>query len=300
MRLFQGLCQSSLPQTDYRARSNSLCSPQPAMSSHRARDPDAALLEDDDDLGLDPRNPYVSSTRWRHEESSSFRKHAGHTLQPRAAEAKSGTHDLVNFLNSARVAPDEASPSRPGSSSPNKHTPIMLDGHVAEAAGEPHLDIDPAHAEPQDGKTIACGPLLNYRRTEGSTWIGSVLVVTKGGGRTQEFVPTLAIHRVGEAQHHANGASNAAAHGDVNGATATTEIQGSCLYSDYRNTFWRFDLRCELEANEIKWEYSLPEMRYVSKKKPHTNSFYVPATTESMRSKLCAFPLCEILDSDGL
>lgn len=279
------------------------------MSSHRARDPDAALLEDDDDLDLDPRNPYVSSTRWRHEESSSFRKHAGQALQPRAAEAKTGTHDLADFLNSTRVAPDEPSESRPGSSAPNKHTPIMLDGHVAEAAGEPHLDIDPAHAEPQDGKTIACGPLLNYRRTEGNTWIGSVLIVTKGGGRTQEFVPTLAIRRVGEAQHlHANGASNGT-HGDVDGASVTaatatataTEIQGARLYSDYRNTFWRFDLRCELEANEIKWEYSLPDMRYVSKKKPHKNSFYVPALTESMRSMFFAFDresCCALLACD--
>lgn len=265
------------------------------MSAHHVRDPDAALLADgDDDLDLDlndPRNanPYATRTRWRHEESSQFRKHAGQTLQPRAAEAKTGTHDLANFLNSTRVPPDDtatAGSSRPGSAAV-RHTPIMVDENTAAAAGEPNLDVDPALAEPQDGKTIACGPLLNYRRMEGNDWFGSVLVVTKGGGKTQPFVPTLVLRRVGEAQHtHANGAPNGGTNGGaVNGdAPGTTEIQGYCLYSDYRNTFWRFDLRCPMEANEIKWEYTMPEMRFVSKKKPQKNSFYVPAVTESMRS----------------
>lgn len=261
---------------------------------HRIRDPDAALLEDDDDdLNLDPdqeeladpRNPYASGTRWRHEESSSFRKHAGQkNLQPRAAEVKTGTNDLADFLNSMRVDPDEPSRSRAASSSaPNKYTPIMVDGETAAAAGEPQLETDPALAEPQDGRTISCGPLLNYRRMEGNTWIGSALVVTKGGGKTQEFAPMLILRRVGEAQHlHTNGASNGT-NGASNGMEGTI-IQGHCLYSDYRATFWRFDLRCEMEANEIKWEYFLPDMRFVSRKKPRKNSFYVPAVTESMRS----------------
>lgn len=259
------------------------------MSSRRAHDPDAALLDDDDldlELEVDPRNPHVSSTRWRHEESSAFRKHAGQNLQPRAAEAKTGTHDLADFLNSMRVAPEEAAPrSRSGSTAPNKYTPIMVDGQTADAAGEPHLDIDPAHAEPQDGKTIACGPLLNYRRTDGNTWVGSVLIVTKGGGTTRHFTPTLLLRRVGEAQHtHAAGAGHATTNGKPNGAGGATEIQAQCLYSDPRNTFWRFDLHCEMETSEIKWEYTVPDTRFASKTKPHANSFYVPAVTESMRS----------------
>lgn len=254
-------------------------------------DPDADLFQDDDDDIQDPEhNPHASATRWRHEESSSYRKHASqhhHSLEPRSAEAKSGTMDLADFLNSSRVEPEDA-PSRPGSSAPNKHTPIMLDGNVADAAGEPHLDDDPAHAAPQDGKTVACGPLLNYKRMEGNAWIGSVLVVTKGGGQTQAFVPTLVLRRVGDAQHiHTNGFRNGTSNGNsngTNGSAGVTEIRGQCLYSDYRNTFWRFDLRCEMEQSEIKWEYTVPDMRYVSKKKPQTNSFYVPAVQESMRS----------------
>lgn len=245
------------------------------------RDLDLALEDDEHDLDFDPRNPYASGTRWRHEESSQFRKHAGHSLQPRSAEVKTGTHDLADFLNSSRIAPDSSSRSRPGSSVPNKHTPITVDGQSAEAADEPHFEMD--SVQPQDGKTIACGPLLNYRRMEGNYWVGSVLVVTQGGGKTQEFIPTLILQRVCRAQHiHTK--TNGVGKGVWDGATGPIKIQGQCLYSDRRNTFWRFNLRCEMEDDEIQWEYSVPELRFISKKKPQKNNFYVPAIRESMRS----------------
>lgn len=272
------------------------------MSSRRGPvpDPDAHLFEDDDDDLVDPENnPHASATRWRHQESSAYRKHAsqhaasqhaasqhGHSsLEPRSAEAKSGTMDLADFLNSSRVESD-APTSRHASSAPIKYTPIMLDGNAADAVDELHLGHDPAH--PQDGKTVACGPLLNYKRMEGNAWIGSVLIVTKGGGKTQAFVPTLVLRRVGEAQHiHAPGSSNGAGYGtngDRNGHAGAADIAGQCLYSDHRNTFWRFDLRCAMERSEIKWEYTVPDMRFVSKQKPQTNYFFVPAIQESMRS----------------
>lgn len=288
------------------------------MSSRHAHDPDAALLADDDDdldLGLaaDAHNPHSSSTRWRHEESTKFRKHAapghghgqghghahghGHSgLEPRTAEAgKTGTHDLADFLNSTRVAPDDAARSRSGSS-PNKHTPIMVDGNgtAATASSPDHdhdhnadADAEPTPVHPQDGRTVACGPLLNYRRIEGNTWIGSVLIVTMGGGKTQDFAPTLLLRRVGEAQHMhaASSSATTTTRARTNGGAAPAdEVRAQCLYSDYRNTFWRFDLRCEMEAGEIHWEYAVQDVRYVSSKKPRTNSFYVPAVTESMRS----------------
>lgn len=285
------------------------------MSSRHVHDPDAALLEDDDDdldheLGADAHNPYSSRTRWRHEESTKFRKHAapghgyghGHGqngLEPRTAEAKTGTHDLADFLNSTRVAPDDTSRARSGSS-PNKHTPIMVDGHGADVAGpaataspsDHDHDHDLTSAHPRDGRTIACGPLLNYRRIEGRTWIGSVLIVTMGGGKTQDFVPTLLLRRVGEAQHmHGTSSSGATTRARTNGgAAAAVEVRAQCLYSDYRNTFWRFDLRCEMEAGEVHWEYAVQDVRYVSSKKAHTSSFYVPAVTESMRSMFAPRP----------
>ncbi|KAK2611071.1 hypothetical protein N8I77_004449 [Diaporthe amygdali] len=258
------------------------------MSSHHAHDRDVDL----DDEHLDPRNPYASGTRWRHEESSSFRKHAGQTLQPRAPDGKSGTHDLASFLHSTRVPSNDGTKdggSPTGSAVAGKtHHPIMIDGNEAAAAGEPQnvVDTDLAHAEPQDGRTVACGPLLNYRRMEGNHWVGSVLIVTKGGGRTQEFVPTLVLRRVGARQRSQGAVPGATTNGETNGhvnGAAGTEIQGICLYSDPRNTFWRFDLIAEMEAVEVQWEYTLPGTRFVSQQKPQANSFFVPAITESMR-----------------
>ncbi|KAG8164613.1 hypothetical protein KVR01_004888 [Diaporthe batatas] len=259
------------------------------MSSHPAHDHGV----DQDDQQLDPRNPYASSTRWRHEESSQFRKHAGQALQPRAPDGKSGTHDLARFLHSTRVPSDDA--TKDGDSPPagpavpgKTHTPIMIDGNEAAAAGEPQnaIDADVANAVPQDGKTIACGPLLNYRRTEGNTWVGSVLVVTKGGGKTQGFVPTLVLRRAGPVQRSQGALPGSATNGETNGhvnGAGSTETQGFCLYSDIRNTFWRFDLHAEMEATEVRWEYTVPGLRFASKTKPQTNYFFVPAITESMR-----------------
>ncbi|KUI66455.1 hypothetical protein VM1G_01853 [Cytospora mali] len=245
------------------------------MSSHHAHDVDVDL--DDDELS---HNPHASSTRWRHEESSSYRKYAGQSIQPRteAKNAKSETHDLASFLNSSRVAPELVKGGHGGA---NYH-PIIIPGQEASAAGEPHtgLEADATNGAPQDGRTIVCGPLINYKRMEQNYWIGSILIVTKGGGKTQPFVPSLVLRRVGEAQpSHAND-------GFVNGRNGIargTVVQGMCLYSDPRNTFWRFDLQVEMEANEIQWEYMVPDMRFASSKKPQASSFYVPAINESMR-----------------
>lgn len=266
------------------------------MSSHHAHASDVDLSDDDD---LDTRNPHASSTKWRHEESKAYRKYAGQHLEPRAEarNPKSETHDLADFLKSSRLAPDEvngASP-RPRTSSATggaHYQPIVIDGREARAAGEPS-NADAADAAPQDGKTIVCGPLLNYKRMEHNCWVGSVLIVTKGGGRTPPPAPILVLRRVGEAQSSRAVASHGGypatdidyfnPHSGRNGASGSAEVQGLCLYSDYRNTFWRFTLSVEIEANEVEWEYSIPGMRHVSKKKPHTSSFYVPAINESMR-----------------
>ncbi|PSR92409.1 hypothetical protein BD289DRAFT_364574 [Coniella lustricola] len=258
------------------------------MTSHY---PDADLFRDDDgdddESAVHPHDPYASNTRWRHEESSVYRQHA--SRQPRAAEAKTGTHDLADFLNSTRVAPDTAShQDSTAAVTPHKHTPLIVDGHPSEAVARARAESDAAgaaapHSHPKDGRTIACGPLLNYRRMQGNVWVGSVLVVTTGGGKTQQFVPTLTLRKVGEASAGAANTNGSHEASDGVAAIGASVVQGVCLYSEPRNTFWRFDLHCEMEAKEVKWEYALPEMRFISKKKPQRNSFYVPAITESMR-----------------
>ncbi|KAK3362731.1 hypothetical protein B0T25DRAFT_14438 [Lasiosphaeria hispida] len=250
------------------------------------RDPDADLFRDDDDdddvetvapqasgqaQARNNNNPHASATRWRHQESSSFARHARHhppAPVAREADSHSRVDDLADFLNSSRISP--ISESGGGGSRPTtpRFMPVMAGAAEARAnvtggeAGE--SDVAPSAPQP-DLKEIAVGPLLNYRRMEGNLWIGSVLVVTQGGGKTQTITPTLSLRRADTAN------------------SSITDIQGICLYSDSRNTFWRFDLNLTMGRSETRWEYALPGLRFVHKSKPRINSFWVPAVTESMR-----------------
>jgi len=271
----------------------------------RHPDPVDVDLDDEDDDLLGPRNPYASAGRWRHQESSAFARHA---VQPREAEARGRVNDLADFLNSSRISPEEAKAADRRAPAAPKSTDIMAaaasQDTTAAGAGAPsssHGEVDavPAspteeahHKTPPDGKEIAVGPLLNYRRMEGDQWHGSVLVVTKGGGKTQSFVPTLVVRRAApdapqeapeEPAAEVDGAAETGEPSSSEEPAAGTEVEGICLYSDARNTFWRFNLDVTMEPVETKWEYTLPGLRFHSKTKPRTSTFFVPATTESMR-----------------
>ncbi|KAI1874381.1 hypothetical protein JX265_004589 [Neoarthrinium moseri] len=217
-------------------------------------------------------NPYRSESRWRHQESTAFARHAGQARDPHTASAN--TQDLTNFLNSTRVESD-----RPPTGGTGNFTPIVIG---------PDGATDGVGAV-SDGKEVVCGPLLNYRRQEGNVWYGSVLIVTKGGGKTQSFQPTLHIGRVEVADQQQGLVGEGAAANGVsqgNGAVESrhgAEVQGNCLYSDPRNTFWQFHLRCDMLDTETKWAYSISDVRYKSSTQPVTNYFFIPATTESMR-----------------
>lgn len=263
------------------------------------------------------RNPYASASRWRHAESSAYaryeREHPHHTPSPAlgggggpvAREADSrggGVSDLADFLNKSRIDPSEVrAPSRGGALGPGgggggqdrpvtpRFKPVVAgatEARVATAAatGDPAASADDVGVDgavgggggpPADGREIVCGPLLNYRRMEGERrWVGSVLVVTAGGGTTQPLVPRLELRRVngGGNGHHGNGAN-----GGGEG------FKGTCLYSDSRNTFWRFDLAVDMDEVESRWAYELPGLRYASRTKPQVNHFHVPGVNESMR-----------------
>ncbi|KAK4242379.1 hypothetical protein C8A03DRAFT_29478 [Achaetomium macrosporum] len=253
------------------------------MASHPAAAADSGAhtipYADDGDAG---QNPYASSNRWRHAESRAFAKYeksrGGGAPVARDADVRgAGVSDLADFFNKSRIDPSEVPPDRRPTTP--RFKPIVAGASEARAAtaamttedGAPHVHRGGVDGEngglAPDGKEVVCGPLLNYRRMEGERWVGSVLVVTKGGGRTQPLVPVLKLRRAGQA-------GSAGRH---------TDIQGVCLYSDARNTFWRFDLVVEMEATETKWEYEVPDLRLASKTKPRVNSFFVPAVDESMR-----------------
>ncbi|KAI1209411.1 uncharacterized protein F4807DRAFT_426637 [Annulohypoxylon truncatum] len=213
------------------------------------------------------RNPYASANKWRHQESSSFAKAA------RDPHSSGHSRELSDFLNKDRVEGSRTAADGTG------YQPIVVGG------------TDGVHeaADGQDGKEVVCGPLLNYRRMENRTWYGSVLVVTEGGGKTQNFQPTLSLGRV-EVARGQQGLLNegSAVNGEKVGSNAIptnhgSDIAGVCLYSDPRCTFWAFPLECDIADTETKWAYSIADVRYKSETKPKTNYFFVPAIDESMR-----------------
>lgn len=179
---------------------------------------------------------YTSSSKWRHQESSRYARHAGVNAPPhdvRPAEAHEGVDELASFLNSTRIEgtgePLSAGGVVPGAPGSNVNIqPIVVnkygEGNGANeglaaanvsAFGGPLAGSD-AGPEAQnldniesfmgplggmtDGKEVKCGPLLNYRRMDGNRWFGSVLVVTKGGkipdGHDQ-WVPELVLKKLG-------------------------------------------------------------------------------------------------------
>ncbi|KAL2269983.1 hypothetical protein VTJ83DRAFT_2167 [Remersonia thermophila] len=235
-------------------------------------------INNDNNDGLGP-NPYASSSRWRHAESSAFLRYEQERTASRAtpgpardAETRStGVSDLADFLNKSRLDPSEIRRSGDGGPVDRPSTPRYKPIVAAAAEGE----AGQGGGAGQDGKEVVCGPLLNYRRMEGRRWwVGSVLIVTAGGGREQpsRFVPTLVVRR-----------SGGGGKGDGRKEEGE-EVKGACLYSDSRNTFWRFDVSVEMhETAETRWEYELPGLRFASATKPKVNRFVVPAAGESMR-----------------
>lgn len=235
------------------------------------------------------QNPYASASRWRHQESTAYADFAGAQRHgpPRDPVNESDTAPLAEFLNSTRAEPE----LRPNSAHGETHQPIIIPEEGGRGDGAP--------GKPMVNE-IVCGPLLNYRGMRDNQWRGSVLIVTRGGGQKPPPVPTLELRHVGGIDGRTFVAmSGPDASPDINGAVhidgAPTAdavpdtkspprlIDGMCLYSTSFYTFWAFDIVVEMEATEVKWEYTIPEYTYASSDKPQTNSFFVPASTESMR-----------------
>jgi hypothetical protein len=231
-------------------------------------------------------NPHASSSQWRHQESTRFARYAaaqqgaGASAAPPAGaredHSADTTQDLASFINQSRVERPTDRPATGGG-----HKPIVIAAGDIEGNGSPQDAPVLGSEEPADGKDIVCGPLLNYRRMDDGRWHGSVLIVVKGGGREVLFQPSLILRRVGAAGQLPS--AEGQADGAVNDETGGTSVESQRLYSDPRNTFWSFDIVVPIEPTEVKYEYFVPELRFSSEHKPRTNSFFVPAATESMR-----------------
>lgn len=273
--------------------------------------------------GSDHPDTHASANRWRHQESTSFSRHAA----PREADGRNGSGDLANFLHTTRVEP----PKSAGSS--GKYIPVMVASHAHDSAngtdglsGMGAQHDGPSNTPSTHGSLdVKCGPLLNYRRMEDKNWYGSVLIVTEGGGLADSpVVPELQL-RFGRANlnqgslvegtAHSNGANGTSSesYGVINGVdysngqheavapqepangtesngtngvgtgTGKATIPGTKLYSDPANTFWRFDLKVPMQEYELHCDYEIPGLSFEAGKKTDKQSFFVPANSQSMR-----------------
>src|SRR5271170_4855327 len=135
--------------------------------------------------GQDRDDDHSSDNRWRHQESSSFARHAALSSAPkkvREADSHNDISDLADFLNKSRIEPSGAGAAA------GTHKPIMIDRNRVEGGGVGAQSatgvsmggsVDVTDILKTDGREVRCGPLINYRRIEGSMWFGSVLIVTK-------------------------------------------------------------------------------------------------------------------------
>ncbi|QKD47722.2 uncharacterized protein FOBCDRAFT_267565 [Fusarium oxysporum Fo47] len=114
------------------------------------------------------RNPYASASRWRHQESSAYAAHASQLTgdgAPRDPHQTTGNvGELADFLNQSRMEPEGDNRDT------EKYRPITaaasdINGSIAgDNVGQSHAGQGARGENAPDGKTIVCGPLLNYRR----------------------------------------------------------------------------------------------------------------------------------------
>jgi hypothetical protein len=186
--------------------------------------------------------------------------------------------ELADFLNQSRIEPEDDNRDT------EKYRPITatagdINGGIAgDNVGQSHAGPGARGENAPDGKTIVCGPLLNYRRMNEGRWYGSVLIVVEGGGKIPLDQPYLSLKQAVQPQE-----SGSPSQEPTNGAQEEVRVDGKCLYSDPRNTFWAFDISVPIQATEASYEYALPALRFSTEHKPRVNRFFVPAKTESMR-----------------
>ncbi|PVH77969.1 hypothetical protein DL98DRAFT_636663 [Cadophora sp. DSE1049] len=228
----------------------------------------ASYERDDLKDGNEHIDRLTSANQWRHQESREYR--ACNQPQVRAANGrdKAGLDAVdrhVGEQNTNRMTDDGT---------------VSADGMAAQASLR------------TDGNEVRCGPLLNYRHMEGSTWHGSVLIVLGGGIQGVEFVPELIIRRVssvrdGSIANALNGTNCSSSAADTPGITqpgnGKNKVMGVKLYANPGNAFWRFNINVEMGASETQWEYTIPGLRFTNGRKTDKQSFFVPAVTESFR-----------------
>jgi hypothetical protein len=118
-------------------------------------------------------------------------------------------------------------------------------------------------AQPLEGSTNGAGK-------EPYGVVNGVDYGTRDAGTSSSQIPT-------------NGTNGEAATIDVGKESWEAKIQGTKLYSDPMNTFWRFSLEVPMRQAEIQCEYTISGLEFTHGKKTDKQQFYIPAISESMR-----------------
>ena len=129
---------------------------------------------------------------------------------------------------------------------------------------------------------VLCGPLLNYQHMAGNgeatVWHGSVLIVTQPD--TSKTTPKLELKALGPTSD----SSKSGGGGVFPRGPKTQLVEGLKLYSDPGKTFWRFAVEVPLAEAETAWQYTIPNVAFLSKVSTSpSREFVVPSVHESFR-----------------
>ena len=142
-----------------------------------------------------------------------------------------------------------------------------------------------------DSADVLCGPLLNFRRLsedrEGELkWHGSVLLVTKPGGRQPELTIGPLRSAEGTSQNEDDRGMHAGSEVKARKSENEPLFRASKIHEASDKVFWCIEIDVLLQDVEVKWEYTLRHVRPASSatsRSVSVKTFAAPAKKQSMR-----------------
>lgn len=192
-----------------------------------------------------------------------------------------GSHQAASERDAHSTIPGAAVAAVTGSSNatPNKSMPggngSAEPVHETEQNGVKGLGRGPQLVSTSDALEVHCGPLLNFKRmseelSDTPIWHGSVLIATTPG----QIHPELILRCIGGVGQNEGGSSKG----------ESRKYAGVKLYADPNKEFWRFVIDCPFQQYEARWEYEIPNIRYVEpEREVKPQVFVVPSKAQSMR-----------------
>lgn len=185
----------------------------------------------------------VSETKTAQTEQPSHIAHTAHAKMDHVAASFNPKHDQV-----AAVAEESLDPAANG----------------IRRTDTGYGQVPDILADTGDAIRVISGPLINYRRTSDADgpsprWHGSVLLVTKTGGKQPSLQMRQLESIIGKDSKTANGAPNSL---QADASAPPAEIKTTRLYADVEKTFWCFEISVPIGEHESRWEYAVPGMEF--------------------------------------